>query len=172
MKKLILFTAAAMIATCVQAASVVWSSTATKDPAGTSMGSSTLYTAVVTFWADNAGVAGDVISTTGLTDGSAAMSKYTGTTGDSFAANTSYWAQLVLSKNDGTASITSEKSLFTTDSAASYEINFTTGNGFNTASPKIEYTSSNWQTTSAPEPTSGILLLLGMAGLALKRKVA
>ena len=27
-----------------------------------------------------------------------------------------------------------------------------------------------WQTYSVPEPTSGILLLLGMAGLALKRK--
>ena len=29
---------------------------------------------------------------------------------------------------------------------------------------------SNWQ--SVPEPTSGLLLLLGMAGLALKRKRA
>ena len=31
-------------------------------------------------------------------------------------------------------------------------------------------TASNW--TAVPEPTSGLLLLLGMAGLALKRKVA
>ncbi len=29
-----------------------------------------------------------------------------------------------------------------------------------------------WQTTTVPEPTSGLLLLLGMAGLALKRKIA
>ena len=31
---------------------------------------------------------------------------------------------------------------------------------------------SNWASTAAPEPTSGLLLLLGMAGLALKRKRA
>ena len=34
-------------------------------------------------------------------------------------------------------------------------------------------TASNWiATTSVPEPTSGLLMLLGMAGLALKRKRA
>ena len=33
-------------------------------------------------------------------------------------------------------------------------------------------TASNWTATAAPEPTSGLLLLLGMAGLALKRKRA
>ncbi len=33
-------------------------------------------------------------------------------------------------------------------------------------------TASNWIATAAPEPTSGLLLLLGMAGLALKRKRA
>ena len=31
---------------------------------------------------------------------------------------------------------------------------------------------SNWTTTAVPEPTSGLLLLLGMAGLALRRKRA
>jgi len=29
---------------------------------------------------------------------------------------------------------------------------------------------SNWQTYAVPEPTSGLLMLLGMAGLALRRK--
>lgn len=36
-----------------------------------------------------------------------------------------------------------------------------------------EIEASNWSTMSAvPEPTSGLLLLLGMAGLALRRKRA
>ena len=37
-----------------------------------------------------------------------------------------------------------------------------------------EFTASSWQsmTASVPEPTSGLLLLIGMAGLALKRKRA
>ena len=33
-------------------------------------------------------------------------------------------------------------------------------------------TASNWTALNAPEPTSGLLLLLGVAGLALKRKRA
>ena len=36
----------------------------------------------------------------------------------------------------------------------------------------ITYSGSGWYTQSVPEPTSGVLLLLGMAGLALKRKRA
>lgn len=31
---------------------------------------------------------------------------------------------------------------------------------------------SNWQSSAVPEPTSGLLMLLGMAGLALRRKRA
>ena len=37
---------------------------------------------------------------------------------------------------------------------------------------KDGYSSSGWYTTAVPEPTSGLLLLLGVAGLALKRKRA
>ena len=33
-------------------------------------------------------------------------------------------------------------------------------------------TQGGWQSTAVPEPTSGLLLLLGIAGLALKRKHA
>ena len=34
------------------------------------------------------------------------------------------------------------------------------------------YSASDWQTMSVPEPTSGLLMLLGMAGLALRRRRA
>ena len=35
-----------------------------------------------------------------------------------------------------------------------------------------DFTNGSWNYTAAPEPTSGLLLLLGMAGIALKRKRA
>ena len=100
------------------------------------------------------------------TDKTAAMSKFDGTV-DGTAANTSYFAQLVVTDAAGNT-ITSEKAAFTTDSSATYgPINFTTGGSFATTGAKINY-ASGW--VAAPEPTSGLLLLLGVAGLALKRK--
>ena len=106
--------------------------------------------------------------TTGNSSSSAKMSKLSGTTGDDFAANTKYYAQLVVTGKDG-SKIESEVASFTTDSDAVFNINFTNGNGFDTAAAKINY-ASGW--VAAPEPTSGLLLLLGVAGLALKRKRA
>ena len=172
MKKLMILVAAVAIATVTQAASVAWSMTSAKDETGASMGGSALYTCVLTFWADNAGAVGSVISTTGLTDTTAAMSKYAGTTGDSFAGGSTYWVQAVLSKNDGTAKLTSSVASFTLDASPEYTINLATGAGMTGGLPAINFAKENWQTTSTPEPTSGLLLLLGMAGLALKRKVA
>lgn len=40
----------------------------------------------------------------------------------------------------------------------------------NQAFGDADYSAAGWYSTSVPEPTSGLLLLLGMAGLALKRK--
>ena len=169
MKKIMVTMVAAMLGMAAYSASVSWSTTSAKDADGNSLGSSSLYTATVLFWADNAGSKGDAISTTGTSDTTAAMSKYAGTTGDSFANNTTYWTQLILEKNDGSKIIKSDIASFTTDSAASYNLNFTSGSGFTSATAKIDY-ASGW--TAAPEPTSGLLLLLGVAGLALKRKCA
>ena len=52
-----------------------------------------------------------------------------------------------------------------TASAAS--VTFVAGNVSSTLS-----NASNWQTYAAPEPTSGLLMLLGVAGLALRRRRA
>ena len=96
------------------------------------------------------------------------MSTFSGVI-DGTATGTSYLAQLVMSDASGNT-ITSEKAAFVTDSAAEYgPLNFSNGVGFTTETAKINY-ASGW--TAAPEPTSGLLLLLGVAGLALKRKRA
>ena len=51
----------------------------------------------------------------------------------------------------------------TKDNAASQNAAFSLGS---------QSANTNWMAVGAPEPTSGLLLLLGMAGLALKRKQA
>lgn len=45
-----------------------------------------------------------------------------------------------------------------------------TGTTWATFVNKTTYTGSDWQTMPTPEPTSGLLILIGMAGLALRRK--
>ena len=61
--------------------------------------------------------------------------------------------------------VTNTKSLSTLEGDNTYALNFLSQA---TNSKKAE----GWAAAAAPEPTSGILLLLGMAGLALKRKRA
>ena len=57
------------------------------------------------------------------------------------------------------------------NSGALYSVTWdaSTGGGFE---PDVSYAGASMSTAVAPEPTSGLLILLGMAGLALKRKRA
>ena len=166
MKRILIAVAVVAFATISQGAAVSWSATNVKDINGTSIGAkaeSAGWTAVCTiFAADGTTVVGS------NTDTTAAMSKFAGMISGT-ATSTSYFAQLVITDDKGNT-ITSEKAAFTTDEGAEFgDINFTTGAKFATATAKIDY-ASGW--TAAPEPTSGLLLLMGLAGLALKRKHA
>ena len=63
----------------------------------------------------------------------------------------------------------------TTGVAGTGNTNFAFGNDESRTALKMAadgYAGGGWYTTAVPEPTSGLLLLLGMAGLALKRKRA
>ena len=155
-----------MVAFVTQASAVSWSATGLTDIKGATLDVSTMgdFTIVCTIWAAD--------GTTVLTENAGSVNTLNGTVSgkwSSAAANTQYYAQLVITDKDGNT-LESEKASFTTNTSATYKPNFATGANFDTATAKIGTTAGSW--TAAPEPTSGLLLLLGVAGLALKRKRA
>ena len=178
MKKLLIAAAIVCAAVISQAAAVSWSSGNLTDHTGVagSLKNSTAYTATLYIFSDAEGKT-DVTSTFGsgtqITSSTASKNgAYTGKTKDTGIASGTYYAQLVIANSEWT--LTSDLAAFTydADAVSNKSITFLSGAGFDTATAKIHLggTNNGWQ--AVPEPTSGLLLLLGVAGLALKRKRA
>ena len=167
---------AVVLATSAQAAAVAWSSGSNsngfKDPTGTTLKNSAAYTMIVTFW-DGTTELGTSSDTT-----ASSLGAYTGTfSGYDFAADKTYYASAIISANDGSYTRSADKAAFTIPGDNSdASINFFTGSGFDTAGVKW----GDWAAAPAPgpgpedvpEPTSGLRMLFGAAGLALRRQRA
>ena len=153
------------------AVSVTWQTgTGVKDVAGKDFvnGAQADYTCSILFSTEadmskTFAAGGTLSSSQYKTKGSAGFSADTGAT---FDAGT-YYAQLTIEYKDG-RKYTSDIGEFTIATGATVgpKINFTTGNAMKAAA--IGDTSY----TNVPEPTSAMLVLLGVAGLALKRRRA
>jgi len=176
MKKLMIAFAAVAMAACAQAAQVKWSSGTlytpnangswSADKASTKVGT---WAATMTFYSDNSGVQGaeftpgGKVTKSGINAMTSALGETAGAANpDGFAASTYYWAVIDISYT----SAAGEQTL--TSSAVRFQ---TQGTGATTLDmQKVGAFSSSDKFTAVPEPTSAMLLLLGFAGLALKRK--
>jgi len=176
MKKLMITFAAVAMAACAQAATVAWTSGVLYTPnadgswseekAGKSAGT---WSAYMTFYSDNEGVQGAVFAPGGNTSKSGintmnnTLSASAGAaTPAGFTASTYYWAVIDISYTSaaGEQTLTSSAVRFQTQATAATSLNMQDAGGFSSAD----------KFTAVPEPTSAMLLLLGFAGLALKRK--
>ena len=172
MKKIMFMLGAVALSASAHAAAVQWNSGTNangfKDPDGNTLKNSELYTMIVTFY--------DTDGTTVLGTDSKAKASATGAysntySGYDFAADKTYYASAIIKANDGSASREAGVASFTIASDGSNSsLNFTTGAGFDTSSAK--WAAGGWQIggSDVPEPTSGLLLLVGGAMLALRRK--
>lgn len=188
MKKLMIVAAVVLAASFANAASVNWSGSAVTrtgvttaptswtvvlmDSALTSQATLTAaFTAGVAADITSAITAGTVLTTTGITvnDSNARWSISGGALPSSYVQNDNVtFYTLILDQSvpeEGTANyFLSQEKAGTVSDSTNLAMCFLSQSGKSWTS----YTTSS--TTPVPEPTSGILLLLGMAGLALRRK--
>ena len=157
MKKLLVLAAIVVAAVTANAASFKWSAGNIYASNGTDK-----YTGDVTLYAYAAGQeSSTAIAVSTVTASSTGAIAATTFSDDRLVGGTTYNFFFVLEDN-GKSFTSSEK---VGVAAATQTTSLTFGN-MATATQNA----ANWQTAAVPEPTSGLLLLLGVAGLALRRK--
>lgn len=183
MKKLMVMLAAATAAVVAQAASINWSvagktfAPSSADPATNGRAA---YYLVYAFEASNYDSVTSLLSSGKVNDAVALADSFgrttkTGATGGSITGLTGSTYEMFLVAFDtytaADAALSTAKNYIISD-----KISGTTF-GETDMATSIDYTSANfgsgtWTATAVPEPTSGLLMLLGVAGLALRRRRA
>ena len=102
-----------------------------------------------------------------------AAGMFTGATGlEGFSSGSLSAFAVVVDSSD----LASAKNYFLVSGGAEKTATFTSATGMKAlawgSQASITQSAGGWTSTSVPEPTSGLLMLLGMAGLALRRKRA
>ena len=138
--------AVVIVAACSQAASFRWTASGVKDAQGTDS-----YSGTATLYAIISGTA-TVVDTQSMSGGSIAASTFNNS---SLLAGTKYDFYYTMEDASGNTFKSGTKSALAQQTATV---------------PLSFLASGEW--TVAPEPTSGLLMLLGMAGLALRRRRA
>ena len=176
MKKLMIVAFAAMLGITANAAAVTWSmSGVTASPDAPAAAGWAVYVMDASTFSTFSALDGDKVAAY-----AAANALYSGATTDGrtgvnanitngdFAANATVNSYMVIFNN----AVTADATYFAYTDASSVTISeggANAGMNFGTFANATAAT-GGWQSTDVPEPTSGLLLLLGVAGLALRRK--
>ena len=185
MKKLIIAAAALAVGVVAQASTVAWGLNNVVSVNGSALDSGSVYVFFVqgnskadtSAWADISDKAGLTAALAGATYDYTVASGAAGNFSKSAMAlsdvgvqpSTKYSVYAVILDTIG---VTDDSNFFVTAATAA-STTFSDASALSKSyslSAAASATASNWQ--SVPEPTSGLLMLLGLAGLALKRKRA
>lgn len=176
MKKLMIAAVVAMLGIAANAAAVSWSMTEVQaSPAAAASGGWVAYVMDASTFDAFAALDGDkvaaYVTANAIVSGSttSARGKVTATVeGGNFTAGSTVSSYMVLfdnanAANAGYYAYTTAGNAVIPEGGA--DGNFAVGTFANATS-----TTGGWQTTAVPEPTSGLLMLVGLAGLALRRR--
>ena len=172
MKKLMIIAGVMMFALASQAAQFTWQFTATKSTANDlGLNGASVYMLLAADYDAEKQYSLEEIQAAAKSQGTLAVGGMTATTGNInvndawVTANQSYdWYAVVVKDDQYFVSLSSKTSTAVADTATPATVTY--------ASKSEMATASNWTTMAVPEPTSGLLMLVGLGALALRRRRA
>ena len=182
MKKLMIAAAIVCAAAFANAATAAWGIGYINDVDGNPLGaSSTGYTATFNVYSD--ATLSTLVTSSSISDWDSGFAMSTTEDVLTNSPETTYFGQIVVThgsdtlKSDGfqfaTSSLADQVDVFVmTDSSEIAGIEKIGGGDFDGTNGAFETNGGGSWSSSVPEPTSGLLMLLGVAGLALRRKRA
>ena len=177
MKKILIVALAAMLGVVANAATVKWQVTNVQSSPDTAVAAGwavQIFSASVSY--DYAKAAtGDITAVfSGETVAASTSFRAAGTEANGQANGTTESYYMVIYDNANIANaknyiVSGVKDLTTNDAGSDATLSFGSMKGTTAANM---FLGSSWQATAVPEPTSGLLMLVGLAGLALRRRRA
>ncbi len=175
MKKIIIGVCAVMLGIAAQAATVNWSANAIQSSPDNAVAAGWLvqiYSSDVVYSYDAANAGTIATWASGSTVAAGTTFRASGSSSQDNGTTTAYYAVIYDAATVAGAKnyiVSDNVSITTATSGASVNLAFGAMSGTTAAN---KFLNSSWQAVAVPEPTSGLLMLVGLAGLALRRRRA